>query len=137
MKQFYVYSITIKAGVDYAVDFIYAQDNNEPVDMTGWGVAAELREFDEMYTTDVPKTISGRKDAHVTGAIPFECSADETGIHLKMDQAVTSTIHWRQGFYDVFITNPDGTIRQPLVSGRAYIIPRTSKWSKRSSMIFE
>lgn len=110
MTEELIYNLTIKQGEDYSVDFSYTEDDETPVDMTGWGIEAVIRDFPE-----------------ANDFIPFTCTADETGFHLKMSRDLTNELTYSRGYYDLFITDPDNDNRVPLVSGRVSIIPRTSR----------
>lgn len=98
------YEITIHAGVDYAIDFAYEDDNDNVVSAEGWTIEAQLRDYKE-----------------AANAFEFECSSDEEGFHLRMDRETTGQINFKNGVYDVFITTPDGSIRDKLIMGTALI----------------
>lgn len=104
-----VYDITIKAGRDYAIDFDYTDDDEVSVDVTGWTVEAQIREY--------PEAIN---------AIPFVGTADENGYHLTMSAAVTSKLRFERGVYDVFITDGSGT-KSPLIEGHVTVIPEVTR----------
>ena len=98
------YDLTIKAGSDYQVDFIYTDDDEVPVDVSGWTVESQIREYTEALN-----------------AIAFEGTADENGYHLFMDAETTAALRFKTGVYDVFITDGSGT-RSPLIEGHVNII---------------
>ena len=104
-----VYDITIKAGRDYAIDFDYTDDDEVSVDMTGWTVEAQIREF-----------------AEAINAIAFTGTADQDGIHLTMDADTTAQLRFAKGVYDVFITDNSGT-RSPLIEGHVTVIPEVTR----------
>lgn len=113
--------LTIREGTDYLTDLIFVDDEKDEavIDMRGWGVEATIRPFPQDYTP-----------------VPFTVKVDRSGIHLSLDQAITNTFRFREGSYDVWLIEPgDHEHRIPLLNGRVQIIPRTTKWSKRSSMI--
>lgn len=110
MKKPITFDITIKAGSDYKVDFSYEEDDGTVISVVGWGVEAQLREFPEAF------------DKH-----DFVCTADADGFHLTMSHEETAKIGYTRGVYDVFITAPDNSVRDKLISGRAYIIPEVTK----------
>ena len=110
MNEIPKYDLTIKQGEEYSVDFIYAQDDETPVDVTGWTIESHLRQY-----------------PHSADYFPFTCSADSTGFHMAMDDAITDQITFTKGVYDVFITDPEISKRTPLIYGQATIIPRTTR----------
>ena len=105
-----LYNISVEPGADYDIDYIYAEDDETPVDMSGWVIESQLREFPEA------------KDY-----FSFSTSADENGIHLHMPYTTTLKIPYTRGYYDVFMTDPDHNTRVKLISGRAFITPRATR----------
>ena len=104
-----VYDITIKAGVDYSIDFDYTDDDEVSVDVSGWTVESQIREY--------PEAINH---------IDFTGTADSTGFHLTMDGDTTSRLHFAMGVYDVFITDGNGT-RAKLIEGHVKVIPEVTR----------
>ena len=104
-----VYDITIKAGADYSIDFDYTDDDEVSVDVSGWTVESQIREFPEAITY-----------------IGFTGTADENGFHLAMDDQTTSRLHFARGVYDVFITDGNG-IRAKLIEGHVTVIPEVTR----------
>lgn len=105
------YEITIHPDEDYAMDIIYADDDGVPVDLTGWTVEAQLREFPESQDY-----------------LAFACTADSEKISLTMAHDLTAGISYSYGYYDVFITSPEPeSIKTRLIGGRAYILPRSTR----------
>lgn len=110
MNETIRFDITIDCGADYETDFQFTEDDeNTLIDMTGWSVEAQLREFPESRD-----------------CLDFTCSADTDGFHISMSGTDTAQIGYTLGFYDVFITDPYGN-RTKLVKGRAFITPRTTR----------
>ena len=110
MREPIIFDITIKAGANYAVDFVYEEDDGTPVSVEGWTAEAQLREFPEA------------RDKH-----DFVCTADADGFHLTMSHDETSKIGYTRGVYDVFIIAPDSSVRERLIQGRAMIIPEATR----------
>lgn len=104
------HDLTIKVGEDYAVDMVYAEDDETPVSVSGWTVEAQVRQYEQDYDY-----------------VPFTCTADATGFHLTMAKEVTRKLTYTRGTYDVFVTDPDNTARSKLVEGRVYIIPEVTR----------
>lgn len=105
------YEITIHPNEDYQMDIIYADDDELPVDMTGWTVEAQLREFPEAHD-----------------GLDFTCSADSEKITISMAHDLTEGIGYNYGYYDVYITSPEpDSIRTRLIGGKAYILPRSTR----------
>lgn len=104
------YDISVKCGADFEMDCIYAEDDETPIDMSGWVIESQLREFPEArdYFT-------------------FTASADESGIHLFMPYTDTLKIPYTRGVYDIFMTSPDNATRVKLISGRAFVEPRSTR----------
>ena len=109
MEDTLVYDITIKAGVDYSIDFDYTDDDEVSVDVSGWTVESQIREFPEAITY-----------------IGFTGTADEHGFHLTMDSSTTSKLHFATGVYDVFITDQLG-IRAKLIEGHVKVLPEVTR----------
>lgn len=108
MKDIIEHNLTIQAGSDYTIDFLTQEDDGTPIDMAWAEAEAQLRE---------------KADHH--NALPFECSADGTGIHLVMSHEVTEEIDYTRGEYDVFLLY-DGT-RTKFARGIANIIPGVTR----------
>lgn len=104
------YNITIYKGTDYAMDLVYAEDNETPADLTGWMAEAQLREFPE------------DNDAHA-----FTCSVDGTGVHLTMDRDETAGIGFSRGAYDVLLYDPMHSVRIKMIKGKADIKPGAAR----------
>ncbi len=100
------YDLTIMQGQDYTVDLIYAEDDETPVDVTGWAVQSHLRQFPE-----------------ASDYFPFTCTADMTGFHMSMTAAETEKITFSKGAYDVFVIDPDNEYRTPLIYGQVTVKP--------------
>ena len=110
MKDDLNFDITIEQGSDYPLDVTYTDNNGSPTDFTGWVVRSEIRQ-------DV-------SDPH---GIPFICSADDEGIHLRLSSARSMQLAFSSGVYDVFITDPEGQTRTRLISGKVQVIPNVSR----------
>ncbi len=110
MNKDLIYDLTIKQGEDYSIDFIYAEDDNTPVDLTGWTIESVIREYPEAYDR-----------------IDFFCTSDSEGIHLYLGHDSTNLLTYSKGYYDVFITDPDNERRTPFITGRVSIIPRVAR----------
>lgn len=110
MKEELKFDITIEQGSSYPLDLIYADDDETPVDMTGWSVDSVIRE-------------SG-SDPY---AVPFICSADKKGLHLRMSPERTMQLSFHTGEYDVFIMDPMRKIRTKLISGSVTVIPDVTR----------
>lgn len=109
MRETLIYDITVKAGSDYAIDFDYTDDDETSVDVTGWTVEAQIREYPES-----------------SYAVDFTGSADEDGFHLTMDAGTTGLLRFMRGVYDVFITDGTG-IRSKLIEGHVTVIPEVTR----------
>jgi hypothetical protein len=104
-----IYDLTIKAGDNYSVDFDYTDDDEVSVDVSGWTVESQIREY--------PEAIN---------AIAFTGTADASGYHLSMDAETTRKLRFAQGVYDVFITDGSG-IRSKLIEGHVTVIPEVTR----------
>ena len=105
-----IYNITIKRGADYTVDVIVAEDDEAPIDLSGWTAEAQVREFPESNEAE-----------------SFTCSVDVAGIHLTMPRSTVDRLGYTQGKYDLFITDPDNSSRTRLIHGIAYVIPEVTR----------
>lgn len=104
------YDLTIMQGQDYTIDLIYAEDDETPIDVTGWTIDSHLKQY-----------------PHALDYFPFNCTADESGFHLSLPKEETDQITFSKGFYDVFIIDPDNAKRTPLIYGAATIIPGSTR----------
>ena len=104
------FDITLDAGADYTLDVSYTDDDDEPVDMSGWIVEAEIRESSASYD-----------------ALPFQTSADETGFHLSLCAEHTAGLGYTRGIWDMFSTSPNRETRTKLLDGRVTILPDTAR----------
>ena len=99
-----IYDITVYAGANYTLDMAYIDDDENPIDMSGWYVEATLREF-----------------AECADGIDFFCISDSDGVHIFLTSEQTGELGYSLGEYDVFITDPDNTTRVKLIKGKARI----------------
>ena len=109
MSEAIKFDISINTATDYTIDFSPTEDDETPIDMTGWTAEAQLRQYPEAIDY-----------------LDFVCTADENGFHMSMDHDTTALITYSRGHYDLFITDPDNR-REKLAMGRAYIYPRTTR----------
>lgn len=106
-----VYNITIHPGEDYQMDIVYADDDGTPVDMSGWGITAQLREFPE-----------------ASDYIDFACQAESEKMTIAMSNQLTRSISYTFGYYDIFITSPAPEyVKTRLIGGKALIVPRITR----------
>lgn len=91
-------NIKIESGTDFVMPFVWLDENDEPVDLTGAVIEAQLREY------------SASSDG-----FDFICAHNgaEGKIILTMPHEVTSLIPYSTGYYDVFVTlsGAEGNIR--------------------------
>ena len=102
--------LTLKRGADYAADIVIAEDNETPIDLTGYTAEAQIREFPESPDKE-----------------DFTCSVDSAGIHLSMAKETIDHIGYTQGRYDLFLTDPDNEIRTKLLQGNIFIVPEVTR----------
>ncbi len=110
MNEIPKYDLTILQGQDYSCDLIYAEDDETPVDVTGWTIQSYIRQFPE-----------------ASDYFPFTCTADETGFHLTMAAAMTEKMTFSKGVYDVLLTDPDNENQTPLIYGQVSVKPRGTR----------
>ena len=108
MKNIVEHNLTIQAGSDYTIDFLTQEDDGTPIDVAWAEVESQLREKAEHHN-----------------ALPFDCYADETGVHLAMSHEVTAEIDYTRGEYDVFLLF-DGS-RTAFARGSVEIIPAVTR----------
>ncbi len=106
MNEIPKFDLTIMQGQDYSIDLIYTEDDETPVDMTGWKIWSHIRQYPE-----------------ASDYFPFTCSADGTGFHLSMPASTTGNITFSKGVYDVFIADPDNENHTPLIYGQVTVKP--------------
>lgn len=105
-----IFDITIEAGSDYPLDISYTDDDDNPVDLTGWTIDACIREE------------TGNRDC-----IPFRTWADSAGLHLFMSRERTAGFSYSRGIWDMFIMDPLLKTRTKLMHGRVDIKPDTAR----------
>jgi len=110
MKEDLRFDITIEAGSDYPLDISYTDDDDNPVDLTGWIVDGTIREA------------TGDYDGY-----PFKTWADANGFHLFISKEHTRGITFTRGIWDMFITTPDRRTRTKLLHGRVTVVPNTAR----------
>ncbi len=104
MSEAIVFNITIDAGEDYILEIEYEDNDNNVIDMRGWYVEAQLREF-----------------AEDCEAIDFVGIAGVSGVQLQLSHEQTEMIGYSHGKWDVFIIDPDHNTRVQMARGDAYI----------------
>ena len=110
MNKLIKHDITLQQGQDYEIDLIYANDDETPIDVTGWTALSYIRQ-----------------KPHSLDYFPFTCTADTSGFHLTMDKTLTDEIPFTKGVYDVIIINPDNNKKTPLIIGEVTIKPRSTR----------
>lgn len=108
MSDVIVYNITVQKGADYHIDFLTQEDDGTAISAEGLTVEAQLREYPESHEY-----------------LDFECTADETGIHLDLSAADTIKIGYTSGYYDVFLVEENS--RDKFARGKAKIIPEVTR----------
>ena len=99
------FDIEIEAGSEYPLDVIYSDDDDIPVNMTGWTIEAEIKE-----TSEDPE------------GYPFATWADANGYHLYLSGDRTAELTFPRGYWDMFITDPERRTRTKLLSGTVKIL---------------
>lgn len=101
-----IYNITIYKGRNYSLHCKYVDDDDTPVDMSGWLVESTIREF-----------------AECNDGVDFYCVSDAEGVHIYLSAVQTEGLGFRSGEYDIFVTDPDNNLRVKLVRGRVNVMP--------------
>ncbi len=101
-----VHDIEIKRGTDYNLDIQMVDDNNNPVDVSGFEWKAQLRERPE----------TGLHYVFSISTIP-----EEGKVTLSMPHDVTDQIMFHNGVYDLFYTS-DNSLRECLLQGKVSMI---------------
>ena len=104
-------NIGIECGADFVLSFLWADENGDPVDLTGAVIEAQLRHF-----------------AQDTECVIFTATHDGSGgkITLAMPHERTAQISYTAGVYDVYVNFPDGS-REKALYGNAKIEPNVVK----------
>lgn len=107
------YDITIEQGASFSLAVTWQDENESPVDLTGFTAAAQVREtFDS-------------EDA----ALSFDVSLGGTAgtISLTADPSATAEVDFpERGVWDLELTNAGGTVTR-LLQGRATAAPEVTR----------
>lgn len=88
------YDITIQQGASYSQSFQFKDANNAPLNMTGYVVAAEVWEAEKRA-----------KYADFTVAWVNQAQGSfQISLNMGQTHGIPET-----GYYDILVTNPDGT----------------------------
>lgn len=99
------YDITVYQGATFALDVQYRDSNGTPVNMSGYGLEAELW---------------NRTGTAKLGDFSLPWTAQASGsFRMILDSEVTATVN-EQGQYDLLITEPDGE-KYYLLQGTAFL----------------
>ena len=110
MKEDLKFDITIEQGSNYPLDITYSDDDDNPVSVAGWTVESVIREA-----------------THDPYCVPFICSADRYGFHLRMSAERTMQLTFASGVYDIFVMDPERQTRTKLLSGKVTVIPDVTR----------
>lgn len=102
------YDITILKGADFPLELQILDDAEDPVDLTGWSVAAVVRER------------NARTAEEIIDLAPAITDAADGMISIFIDSEDTGDITHRRGYWDLRLTDPDG-LEQIYVYGVATI----------------
>ena len=100
------FEIIIRKGNDFREPFDCANKDGVPLNLTGWGIKAQLR---------AKKKLS----AALLADFVIDRSEEATGrIYLALPLSVTAALPGRKGYYDILFTNP-GDFSETYVEGKA------------------
>lgn len=112
------YNVTIDQGANWFINFIYKDTNGNPVNLTGYTAALQIREYYAATTTLLSLTSSPAAGITITagtGTIAISATAVQTG-------AITAGNY----VYDCEITDGTGVVTR-IVQGEAYISPQVTR----------
>jgi hypothetical protein len=105
-------NLFVDAGSDYSNIITVAGNNGQPLNLTGYSVASQMRKS-YLSSTSYPFT-----------ATVYNATAGQ--VRLQLDAATSSTIWPGRYLYDVEITSPSGT-RTRVVEGIVTLTPEITK----------
>lgn len=88
------YDITIQQGASFAQSFQFKDANGDPFDLTGYSVTAEVWE-------------DGKRSKYADFTVSW-LTQNEGEFVISLTAAQTHTIP-STGYYDILVTNPDGS----------------------------
>ena len=100
------FEIIIRKGNDFREPFDCADKNGMPINLSGWGIKAQLRAKKKLTATLLADFVIDR-------------SEEATGrIYLVLPLATSAALPGRKGYYDILFTNPDD-FSETYVEGKA------------------
>lgn len=105
------FNVAIECGSDFRLKFTIKDDNDDPLDLTGALVEAQLRQYES-----------------AVDYFQFVCTHNNQGgaITITLPKEATSLISYSSGYYDVFVTLASGT-RSRVIYGDAKIEANITK----------
>ena len=103
------YDIVLEAGADFSMTFALTDPEEEPVDLTGCTLKAQLREFPESNIV-YDFTVTHNNEGGI--------------VVMSMPRSSTELIGFTAGVYDVFLT---GSSKDKVLWGKARIIPNVTR----------
>lgn len=89
----------IQQGTTWAISWPITTPEGDPVDVTGWGVQAQIR-ASKTATEVLHEFTTTRENAF----------ADQGAVTLSVTPNESSAWPWRSGVYDVELTDPTGRV---------------------------
>ena len=104
-------NIMMECGADFTMSIIIRDDSDSLVDLTGYTVEAQLREFPE-----------------AEDYLQFTATHNNSGgkITITMAHEDTASIAYTSGVYDVYITDPYN-VREKVIEGNVTVAPAVTK----------
>jgi hypothetical protein len=112
--------ITIYTGADFTTNYIFTDENNSPIDISGNVVCAEIRRFDE-------------SSGFISFGVDYD-NASQGSIRLTLTAEETITLNPGRYYYDVLLLETTGNVLK-IVNGYA-IVKKSVTLPLSSSTIF-
>lgn len=107
--------LVIQQGTSWAISWPITDESGEPMDLSGFTVAAQIR------------------PSHESGEVLHEFTTEvgnaavvQSSVMLSLAPAVSSSWSWRNGVYDVELTDPAGRVAR-IAEGSVVVSPEVTR----------
>ncbi len=107
--------LVIQQGTSWAISWPITDESGEPLDLSGFTVRAQVRASKE--AGDV---------LHEFSTEAGNAAAEQSSVTLSLSPAVSSAWSWRNGVYDVELTDPSGRVAR-IAEGSVVVSPEVTR----------